>query len=400
LRVLAISGNFPHRDDPACGIFAARQFAEMKRQGADVTVMVPVARAPKFILKLGMYRQFRRREFIEYEGLDIVEDSFLRLPGKYSLFFDGFSAYLTIRNEIRRRHKQKPYSVIYARGFWLEADVGIRLGRLLGIPVVGAGIGSDVNVRPDRGRLFHGFFRRIARKLDMTMATGSGVAKKIEAVNGNHTEVMGGVVELDKFVPTKNKSAVRRELGLPEDRKIILFVGHIIKSKGVYELLDAFEAICGRFPQAMLYMCGEGDERGPLMEAVKRRGLAGRVEMPGNILPDMVPKYMQAADVFALPSYNEGMPNVLMEAMACGLPVIATNVGGIPAAVGDGNAAILIEPGNADEIEKTLIRLIEDAQFSQRISVVARKKAEACFGVKQNTRKVVRCLEKAIAQRV
>ena len=108
---------------------------------------------------------------------------------------------------------------------------------------------------------------------------------------------------------------------------------------------------------------------------------------------------MQASDLFVLASHTEGMPNVVMEAMACGLPVIATAVGGLPEAVGDCDGVILVPPENIDELEKTITKIINDNQLKVNMQTAARKKAEEKFGAKRNARLILDYLQKIIEQK-
>lgn len=396
MNVLAISSNYPHESDPACGVFAARQFVEMHKLGADVTVLVPHPYVPSFMTHFERYKPYRSRKLISYDGIKSHIFRFFRFPGRWMLKWDGMSAFEFSKSLIRRLHKKNPFDIIYARGFWLESDIAIRSSKLLGIPAVGVGIGTDVNVRPKFGASFHKYFVDIANRLDCTMATGRGVADQIDAVSDKKTTVIGGLVDLHEFSPPINKKAVRKQLGLLSDAFILLFTGHIIKSKGIYELIDAFREVNNVYPEVILKICGTGAETGALRQHINNCGISHSVELVGNVDPGDMHKWMQASDIFVLPSYREGMPNVVMEAMACGLPVVTTAVGGLPAAIGDCQGAVLVQPENTDQLKNALLRIISDVSFQKEMSVASRKRAEGKFNINRNTQIVINQLRKTV----
>jgi len=396
LKILAITHNYPHKDDPACGIFAARQLIGLKNEGADIIVVVPSAYAPNFINKYERYKLFRPRKLKVFAGIEPVEVRFLRPPGKRALLWDGASCYFRARRKIRLMHKQHPFDIIFARGFWMESDAAIRLGRYLNIPAAGVAIGSDVNMIPNISKKHHKHFIHIANSLDCVLSTGKNLADKIEAVSDHRVAVIGGVVDLDEFCLPDNKNTLRIEMGFSKKQLLLLFVGHLIKSKGIFELIRAVDFISRHISNFMLNICGQGDAIDDLKTMISHFGLQSKVNIIGNVDPGDMHKWYQISDLFVLPSYGEGMPNSLMEAMACGLPVIATAVGGIPYSVGTSGSAILVEPKNVNQIQKAMLKLMIDENLRKQMSQKARKVASMKFSIKKNSEKVMRILKDTI----
>jgi len=191
----------------------------------------------------------------------------------------------------------------------------------------------------------------------------------------------------------------RKELGLPLDKTIALYAGYLTKRKGVYELLEAIYRVQKKYPNLQLVICGAGPEEAILWRLIREKGIEHMVRMAGEVEPERMNKWMQASDLFVLASHTEGMPNVVMEAMACGLPVVATAVGGLPGAIGDCHGAILVPPENVDDLEKAIAKVINDNQLRAHMKVAARNRAEEQFGVKRNARLILDYLRKIVEEK-
>lgn len=159
---------------------------------------------------------------------------------------------------------------------------------------------------------------------------------------------------------------------VPSHQNIVLFLGRIERSKGIFDLLDAIAALRAPNPEIRLVCAGDGQ-----LEAVKRYverlAIGDAVDFPGWIGPEEKRSLMSRAAVFVLPSYAEGMPMSLLEAMAAGLPVIATEVGGIPDVVTDGVTGFLFTPGDTAKLEQLLRKLMYDSKLGERVALAARE---------------------------
>jgi glycosyltransferase involved in cell wall biosynthesis len=130
----------------------------------------------------------------------------------------------------------------------------------------------------------------------------------------------------------------------------------------------------------------------------REKGMEHTVRMAGEVEPEQMKKWMWASDLFVLASHTEGMPNVVMEAMACSLPVVATAVGGLPEAVGDCDGAILVPPKNVDELEKAIMKVISNKQLREQMQIAARKRAKERFGGKRNACLILNYLQKIVEE--
>jgi glycosyltransferase involved in cell wall biosynthesis len=170
------------------------------------------------------------------------------------------------------------------------------------------------------------------------------------------------------------RGAARALLALPEHARIVLYVGRLIRIKGVEYLIRALPPVVDAHPTARLVVVGEGEERSRLEALTQALGVADRVHFAGERSSEDVIRFMRAADVFVLPSLVEAFGIVLVEAMSCGLPIVASNVMGIPQVVTDRVNALLVPPGDAPGLADRLVSLLGDparAAAMGRVNVIA-----------------------------
>jgi glycosyltransferase involved in cell wall biosynthesis len=153
----------------------------------------------------------------------------------------------------------------------------------------------------------------------------------------------------------------------------ILCVGRLVPEKGQAVLVEALDRLVARGIDARVTFVGDGPARAALEQAVAARDLSDRVTLTGALGADGVRRAYAAADVFCLPSFAEGLPVVLMEAMACGLPVVTTWIAGVPELVHDGEDGLLVPPADAERLADALGRLAEDAPERRRLGAAARR---------------------------
>ncbi|MBK1647104.1 glycosyltransferase family 4 protein [Rhabdochromatium marinum] len=158
----------------------------------------------------------------------------------------------------------------------------------------------------------------------------------------------------------------------------LLFLGRIGANKGAFDLIEAVARLQGLFPAIRLLMAGDGDSDGARRCAIDR-GLNVQLVLPGWVSGKEKRALMEKATVYVLPSYHEGLPMSVLEAIAYGLPVISTSVGGIPEAISDGTEGYLVEPGDIDMLVERLSMLLGDVDLRRRMGEAARLKAERLF---------------------
>lgn len=181
------------------------------------------------------------------------------------------------------------------------------------------------------------------------------------------------------FVPPPQEAVqrVRREFGFADDEAVILSVGRVSQEKGHADLLRAAAALAAMSgaPQFRVVIVGDGPERERLAQLATQLGIEKRIAFAG-FQRDTKPYYAMATAV-AVPSHSEGSPNVVLEAMAAGLPLAANAVGGVPEILEEGVTGLMVPPRNPDAMAKALLRILSDAELRLRLGAAARARAES-----------------------
>jgi len=400
MRILAISHLFPHAEEPRYGIFVARQLLALRRLGVEITVIVPRVWCPAVLRQVNRWKGYNHTTAIcEFDGLDIFTVPYIRPPGNWYNNWSGLAVYMAAKSRILDLHKGKNFDLIYATDLFPDGDAAVRFGKLLNIPSSCLFIGGDVNITAGSTPALYKRFTTLVADLDGLLTCGMGVEEGIRAVTSKEIVNVYGTVDLQEFSPLGDKSAARASLGVPKDAFIVLFAGYLMRRKGVYELLEAFSRLHQRASVGMLVMCGAGPEEAKLNKLACDNNMGQVVKFAGDVTPDQMSQWMRASDLFVLPSYTEGMPNAVMEAMACGLPVVTTNVGGLPEAIGDCDGAILVAPRDVDALQLAMGRVMADSELRCRMGKAGRMRAEQRFGTDRNAHVILNYFKRIVVRR-
>lgn len=191
-------------------------------------------------------------------------------------------------------------------------------------------------------------------------------------------------VDLARFAVGRTKDAIRRTLGLPIGAPLVGTIGRLNRQKGHETLLRAFAQMKARVPDAQLVLVGEGELHDHLQRIAARLGVTGVVRFLGS--RSDVPELLAALDVFVLSSLWEGLPLVLLEAMAAGTPIVATNVGGVREVLNDGTEAMVVRAGDADSLAHAMGRLVTDPVTAMRLCKNALARVRDDFNVQKMVR--------------
>ena len=199
---------------------------------------------------------------------------------------------------------------------------------------------------------------------------------------------IGEFCERKKMLVIANGVAINRDLGCLKKKshykpRILLFLGDIIHRKGVYDLVEALSKVSNQFPSFEAFICGRG-EVDQLRRHAKELGIGDRIHIPGWVDGEDKDKLLRDAHAFILPSYAECMPMGMLEAMASGVPVVATRVGGIPDIIENGREGYLVEAGEIYALANAILRLITDENRWKTMAAAAREKASRQFSLNRS----------------
>jgi glycosyltransferase involved in cell wall biosynthesis len=233
-----------------------------------------------------------------------------------------------------------------------------------------AGVPSVVTTR----RSVHAFSGVKGAAFRAVTAVMDKLSDRVVAVSeAARLQAIGEGTPADKIVTIANAVDVshqaRRKLTL-QGAPVIISVGTLRGIKGQLFLIDAMQHVLGSLPSARLFMVGDGPDRARLEDRAGRAGLADAVTFLGNRLD--VPDLLQAADIFVLPSLVEGMPNAVLEAMAAGIPVVATRVGGVPEIVHHSETGLLVDPQSSPSLANGILRMATDLRLRESCAQRAR----------------------------
>jgi glycosyltransferase involved in cell wall biosynthesis len=221
---------------------------------------------------------------------------------------------------------------------------------------------------------------KVLSNADIIIATSKSYIDESKYL-GNYRDkvrVVPNGINLEDFEIGLSKEECRSELGLPQDKKIILFFGNIVAYKGPDVLLKAFEIVKNSYPEVVLLFAGRGGMQRELEDLSREKGISDKVIFAGFIDEELKPLYYHCADIFCLPSVTlaEAFGIVNLEAMACGLPVVSSKLGGIPDIVQNGRNGIVVEPGNIESLADALLTLLEDDELRKRMSSEGKNMSE------------------------
>lgn len=196
-----------------------------------------------------------------------------------------------------------------------------------------------------------------------------------------HIEVIYNGMPEDIFYPSEQlRFDMRAQLGIPQDAVVLLGMGRLIREKGFHLLVEAFRTIYRDAPNVYLVIGGKGEFEHELRAMIEQFGVGDRVVMAGFVAHHDTVNYYNAADIFVSPTLRaEGLPLTFCEAMLCGVPVVASALGGNPSAVKDGQTGLLLDHITADDVVKKVGRLVADPDFLTELGAHARAFAQEHF---------------------
>ena len=311
---------------------------------------------------------------VVHDGITIDHPRYAYTPGVLRGWHGHFFR-RSIRQAFGRALAEFRPDLVYATWAYPDGWAAIELGHCSGLPVVVKVHGSDVlmlDCNPGRMR---------PQPMPCGGPTGSLPSAGISPIGSwrgadpCRVAVVYNGVDAALFHPSPREAA-RARLGLVDSDPVLLFVGNLVPVKGLDVLVEACTILAADGVRFACYLIGQGPLEGWLEARIARRGLGGRFRLLGPRSHDQLPDWFRAADLFVLPSRSEGVPNVLLEATACGTPFVASRVGGIPeiAHLGTGR---LVPPEDAPALARAIRDQLADSDRRPAHAAPGRSHAEA-----------------------
>jgi len=301
----------------------------------------------------------------------------------------GTFRYMRAVSRWLRRHRQQ-FDLVYVSMLKHDACAAVGVARHAPVPVVlraeGGGKTGDCHWQQTAN-----FGRRIKRRClraDAFVAPSQNIAAELAGAgyaSDRIVQIPNGVVfpiGADRVAKKAARSALAEadyQMALPEHAPLAVYTGRLMRSKGLINLVAAWRTVVQRWPNARLWLVGHGPDRGTLIDKIHHLELKARVILPGVF--DDVGELLRAADLFVLPSHEEGMSIALLEAMATGLPIVATDIPGNRALITNEEHGLLFPPGNVQSLAESVHRLLDDPSLATRLAEAARQRVKDHFTI-------------------
>jgi glycosyltransferase involved in cell wall biosynthesis len=383
LNVLVVTPIYPWPDAPAEGIFVHRQLRHLMRLGVRcrvIRIQPAVFALPPSLVRLSWLR-YHPRWLTWSATMDGVEVRHLFYPRHRRRGADVIpAARAALVHYVESHPEFADTDVVYAHWMWPGGAAALGLRERFGWPVAAIARGSDMHGWHGVHPYCREHVVRVLDAVDLPLANCEGLRRRAEALApdaARRMEVVYNGCDAESFSPTADRARLRRSLRLPVDAPILLCCATMAAHKGYAELAAAWATFSLRHPAWRLVTVGPVANRAL---ARRLRAVCGdALHLVGAVPADRVRLYLQAADAYVQPSHYEGLANATLEAMACGLPVVATQVDGQVEAVRHGETGWLVPPRDPCALAHALSELAADPAAASERGARARQHVIAHF---------------------
>jgi glycosyltransferase involved in cell wall biosynthesis len=393
MHLLVIALGFPAPGNPLPGVFIGEQVRLLCERVERITVLSPTIFVPAFM------RGFRRvanrvslpDRYQMVEGrCEVLFPRYVHVPGNILLRWTTAQWCRIVEQTVARFTTTCPVSIIHAHFGSVTSWAAVCAAKRYHIPCVVTYQGTDVHTilahRHKGWQLCRDSFRLADLNLPVSRSLESIL--RLHAQPTGRCEVLLRGVDQTRFFPSSKLSA----------DPCVLFVGNIVKTKGVFDLLSAWAKVKRAYPNASLTMVGSDYTKGLFSRAMLSLGVDSSVTLTGPLPLPAVANLMRRSRLLCLPSHGEGTPNCVMEALSCGLPVVATRVGGIPDIVEHDKTGLLIDKGDVEGLATSLVTLLRDPSRCARMGQAAHAFARAQLDARKTINRLVELYDELIVK--
>jgi teichuronic acid biosynthesis glycosyltransferase TuaC len=396
--VLVFSSLFPNANTPHAGAFIRERLFRVGKH-VPIVVVAPVAWSP-FDWLIRLFRTSFRPQAQAFEvmdGVEVYRPRVFSVPGILKQF-DGQLMARGARGTVSKLVRERKVNLIDAHFLYPDGFAASTLAKEFNLPLVVTLRGSkDQRLlgSPQEPKL-KSVLQNAAQIISVSRALKTEVAEKLIGEN-EKTTLIGNGVDLNKF-SREDQKAARTRLNIPNDAKVIVSVGGLVEGKGFHRIIPLLPALKEKFPNLIFLIVGGGASHGDMTQELKNLakscGAESYVRFCGSQLPSELRWFYSAADIFALATKYEGWANVFLEAMACGLPVVSTQVGGNAEVVPSAEVGTLVPFFDAPAFGAALADALGKKWDQEKIIAYATNN-----GWDARVTQVVATFQKAIAQK-
>lgn len=362
---------------PHFGAFIKDQAISIRSYFKSVTALIPIPRFSRMIIRLPYANRYFRSIRFAIESCESLNE-FSIVPLEFSTLpietMRRRNCYLAAKSCVKILSRNViDFDLVHAH-FLENGFVGVVCKNLRGTPLIVTAHGGDVYNLPFRDNWYNNLARYVLSEADKVITVSHFLAEKLSAlgVSSKKLHVIPNGYDENLFKPLPS-NAMRKKLGLPLNKRILLSVGNLVDVKGHTYLVDAMRFVLKKQTGVLLVIVGAGALHEKLQKRINVLGLNGKILLVGRKPHNEIPMWMNASDLFVLPSLGEGFPTVVPEAMACGKPVIGTCVGGVQEAVANESVGILVNPKDPEMLAHAILEALDRKWVPQTIVGHARQ---------------------------
>ena len=259
------------------------------------------------------------------------------------------------------------FDLVHSHFTWSSGYVGAKLKEKYDVPFIVTAHGDDIYDLPFRDEEWKEKIEYVLNAADYVITVSNSNLECIKKLNvETPVKVIPNGFRNDLFYP-RDSNECKKTLNLPFGKKIILTVGNLFEIKGHKYLIEAMQKVVKHKKDVRCIIVGSGDLKGKLERQIRKAGLENHVKLVGGRPHDEIPIWMNACDLFVLPSFNEGNPTVMFEGLGCGKPFVGTKVGGIPEIITSEDYGLLCEPANPEDLAEKILIALDKEWDSNRI---------------------------------